>query len=212
MKHRILLVICIVTSVLFNLRIEAQTIIEPTVKTPTSFAIVIDSQSYNVAKSEVDAYRKVIEDDNLGTYIIIDDWKSPEDIKTILIRLYKNKKQPLEGTVFVGDIPIPMLRDAQHLSSAFKMDQERYHWNRSSIPSDRFYDDFDLKFDFLKQDEDSTKYFYYSLRADGAQQLNSDIYSARIMPYNNEKGDKHTHLKRYLEKVVKERTTNKDNV
>lgn len=192
--------------------VAAQTVVDPTVKSPTSFAIVIDSESYSQTKDAVHAYRNVIEKDNLATYIIVDDWKSPDDIKNILIKLYNNKKQPLEGTVFIGDIPIPMLRDAQHLSSAFKMDQERYNWDRSSIPSDRFYDDFDLKFDFLKQDEDSTKFFYYSLRADGAQRLNSDIYSARIMPYDNERADKYTQLKSYLEKVVQERTDNKENV
>lgn len=211
MKSRLLITFLI--AVFLNIGdISSQTFINPSVKSPTSFAIIIDSESYSKAKEEVHAYKDVIERDNLATYIVIDNWKTPDAIKEILIRLYNDKKQPLEGTVFVGDIPIPMLRDAQHLSSAFKMDQERFPWKRSSIPSDRFYDDFDLKFDFLKQDEDSTKYFYYTLRADGAQQLNSNIYSARIMPYNNEKGDKYTHLKNYLQKVVTERTANKDNV
>ncbi len=192
--------------------LKGQTIIEPTVKTPTSFAIVIDSLSFAKTNKAVESYRNVIEKDNLGTYIIIDHWTSPDDIKRILIKLYNKKKSPLEGVVFVGDIPIPMLRDAQHLTSAFKMDQERYPWNRSSVPSDRFYDDFDLKFDFLKQDKDNPAYFYYSLRHDGAQTLNSDIYSARIKSYDNEKGDKYSHLRKYLEKVVKERTSNKNNI
>lgn len=192
--------------------LQAQLILKPTVKTPTSFAIVIDSVSYSKAEKAVQAYKSVIEQDNLATYIIVDNWESPDKIKTLLKKLYDLEESPLEGVVLVGDIPIPMIRDAQHMTSAFKMDQDRYDWSRSSVPSDRFYDDFDLKFDFLKRDKENPAYFYYSLRYDGAQILNSDIYSARIRPYDNEKGDRYTHLKNYLEKVVKERLNNRDNV
>ena len=103
----------------------SQTVINPAVNTPTSFAIIIDSTSYIKAQNAVNAYKEVIEKDNLATYIIIDNWKSPDDIKAFLWKLYNDKKMPLEGAVFIGDIPIPMLRDAQHLSSAFKMDQRR---------------------------------------------------------------------------------------
>ncbi len=189
----------------------SQTVINPAVNTPTSFAIIIDSTSYIKAQNAVNAYKEVIEKDNLATYIIIDNWKSPDDIKAFLWKLYNDKKMPLEGAVFIGDIPIPMLRDAQHLTSAFKMDQRR-NWTQSSVPSDRFYDDFDLKFDFLKQDEERPELFYYSLRHDGSQQLNSDIYTGRIRPYDNEKGDKYTQLIAYLQKVVNERTENRNNI
>ncbi len=196
---------------IINISGYSQTVIKPTVKTPTSFAIIIDSTSYAKAQNAVNAYKEVIEKDKLATYIIIDNWKSPDEIKDFLWKLYNDKKMPLEGAVFIGDIPIPMLRDAQHLTSAFKMDQRR-DWTQSSIPSDRFYDDFDLKFDFLKQDEKRPELFYYSLRHDGSQQLNSDIYTGRIRPYDNEKGDKYTRLIAYLQKVVKERTENNTNI
>lgn len=196
---------------LINISGYTQTVIKPTVKTPTSFAIIIDSTSYSKAQNAVNAYKEVIEKDKLATYIIIDNWKSPDNIKDFLWKLYNDKKMPLEGAVFIGDIPIPMLRDAQHLSSAFKMDQRR-DWTQSSIPSDRFYDDFDLKFDFLKRDEKRPELFYYSLRYDSNQRLNSDIYTGRIKPYDNEKGDKYTQLIAYLQKVVKERTENNTNI
>ncbi|MDD4608641.1 MAG: HEAT repeat domain-containing protein, partial [Bacteroidaceae bacterium] len=120
------------------------------------------------------------------------------------------QKSPLEGAVFIGDIPIAMLRDAQHLSSAFKMNQRR-DWKRSSIPSDRYYDDFDLKFDFLKQDEKTPSYFYFSLRADSPQTLNSDIYTARIRPIQKGKVSPHQQVKDYLNKVVEERTKHTKN-
>lgn len=189
----------------------AQTIVKPTINSKTSFAIIIDNKSYDEAKDAVNAYRNVIEKDGLGAYIIHEDWKNPEDIRNLLIKLHADKKSPLEGVVFVGDIPVPMLRDAQHLTSAFKMDQRR-KWELSSVPSDRYYDDFGLKFDFLKQDSINSSFFYYSLRADSKQVLSSDIYSARIKPLEKGKVDKYTQLRDYLEKVVNERTTNVNNV
>ena len=144
-----------------SLQVQAQQVIRPEVKTPTTFAIVVDSTSYEQAKDALTAYKQSIEADGLGTYLLIDNWASPEDIRQWLVKLHADKT-PLEGCVLVGDIPIPMLRDAQHLTSAFKMDQKR-DWKESSVPSDRYYDDFGLKFDFLKQDADQPLYFYYSL-------------------------------------------------
>lgn len=189
----------------------AQTIIQPTVKTPTSFAIVIDETSFNKTKDAVLAYRDVVEADGLATYIIHDNWKSATDIRDLLEKLHLQKKLPLEGAVFVGDIPVPMLRDAQHMTSAFKMDQRR-NWQQSSVPSDRYYDDFGLKFDFLKQDSILPLYFYYSLRADSEQKVSPDIYSGRIKPLEKGKEDKYVQLEKYLKKVVAERTSNASNI
>ncbi|WP_071147910.1 HEAT repeat domain-containing protein [Bacteroides ihuae] len=183
----------------------APEVIKPGIQSKTSFAIIIDSQSYEKAKEAVNAYRAVIEKDGLGTYIIVDNWQSPQDIRKILLDLYQQKKSPLEGAVFVGDIPIPMIRDGQFLTSAFKMDQ-RMNWKRSSIASDRYYDDFDLKFDFLKRDEDKPLYFYFSLTPESRQYLRSDIYTARIKPVIIDGKDKYELLNKYLAKVVKERS------
>lgn len=179
-------------------------VIKPTVKTPTSFAIIIDAASYEKVKPAVMAYRDVIEKDNLATYILVNDWKSPEQIREQIIPLYKSS-MPLEGIVLVGDIPIPMIRDAQFMSSAFKMDQRR-DWQQSSIPSDRYYDDFELKFDFIKQDSLNPSYFYYSLNPESRQYINSEIYSARIRPLKREGHDKYQMLTDYLNKVVSERS------
>lgn len=179
----------------------AQTIIKPSVKSATSFAIVVDKNTYDQAKNEVDAYRNAIEQEGLGTYIVYHNWSNPEEIKTILQKFY-NEKQKLEGTVLVGDIPIPMLRDAQHLTSTLKINQ-KIRWDRSSVPSDRFYDDFNLKFNFLKQDTVKTNYFYYSLAAESPQRLQPSIYSARIKPPIEEGEDPIPAIKRYLQKVVR---------
>ena len=56
---------------------QAQTVVHPSIKTKTTFAIVVDQKSYDEAKSEIDAYRTSIEKEGLGTYLLIDDWKSP---------------------------------------------------------------------------------------------------------------------------------------
>jgi hypothetical protein len=166
----------------------------------SGFAIVIDKTSYDKAKTEVDAYACSIEQQGLKTYIIIDKWHHPDSIKEKLKNLYTKPNAPIEGAVFIGDIPVPMLRNAQHLTSAFKMDQEKYPWNRSSVPSDRFYDDFDLQFTFLKQDTARSLYFYYDLAPESPQQLSVDIYTARIKPMEGD--DKYEQLKAYLKKVV----------
>lgn len=174
------------------------------------FAIVIDSLSYRQAKTEVESYAESVEADGLKTYLVIDRWHHPDSIKQELKRLYSLKKNPIEGAVFVGDIPIVMVRDAQHLTSAFKMNQKR-DWQQSSIASDRFYDDFGLTFNFLKQDSVKPLFFYYSLRADSKQALHSDIYTARIKPLEKGKTDKYTQLRNYLKKVVEIKSQEKGN-
>ena len=142
-----------------SMGVEAQEIIKPDLKSATSFAIIIDKASYAKTKSAVENYRRSIEDDGLGTYIAIDDWDSPEKIRRLLMEWHADRRQPLEGAVFVGDIPIPMIRDAQYLTSAFKMNQKR-PWQASSVPSDRYYDDFSLQFRFIKRDADRSDLFY----------------------------------------------------
>ena len=183
---------------------QAQTVVKPTVKSKTTFAIVVDQKSYDAAKAEIDAYRASVENEGLGTYLLIDDWKRPEPIREQLIKLHADKKAPLEGCVLVGDIPIAMVRDAHHLSSAFKMNPNM-DWQRSSIPSDRYYDDFGLTFDYIKQDSVIADYHYVSLRADGDQYIMPDIYSARIRPLKVEGMYKYQQIRDYLKKVVAEK-------
>lgn len=74
-----------------------------------------------------------------------------------------------------------MVRDAHHMTTAFKMSPAR-DWKDSSVPSDRLYDDFDLRFDYLKQDGDAPLLHYYSLRADSPQVIHCDIWTSRIKP------------------------------
>lgn len=168
------------------------------------FAIVVDPQSYKEARNEIEQYAGAIEKyQHLKVYTVIDKWGVPDSIRTELIKLYRQKNNPIEGAVFVGDIPIPMIRDAQHLTSAFKMNQKA-DWTSSSVPSDRYYDDFDLKFTYLKKEKD-LPYFYYSLNADSQQFLFPEIYTGRIRPTDCNGTSRYEKLKAYLNKVVAEK-------
>lgn len=175
--------------------------IKPGKKTATSFAIIVDETTFSNCKAAILNYKNSVEDDGLSTYILVSNWQNPDQVKKEILRLYK-QKPILEGVVFVGDIPIPMIRNAQHMTSAFKLDEERYAWFRSSVPSDRFYDDFDLKFQYLKQDSVNKLSHYYSLLPDSPQRIARDIYSARIKPSGVDI-DKYEIISSYLNRVAK---------
>ncbi len=177
----------------------ALTMLTPSFSQPLrgGFAIISDSHSLNTAGAEIKQYAAVLQKEGLDAVIIEDRWKHPDSIRMVLREMYLNNKG-FEGAVFIGDIPVPMLRDAQHFSSAFKMDQVRYPWHRSSIPSDRFYEDFDLEFTLLRADTNGL-YFYYSLDAQSPQTLTPEIYSGRIRIPGDSDGSK---LRAYLDKVI----------
>ncbi|HUW91803.1 MAG TPA: HEAT repeat domain-containing protein [Bacteroidales bacterium] len=179
--------------------VTALTLLTPSLSQPLrgKFAIIADSHSMNSAGDEIRQYAVVLQAEGLDAVIIEDRWKNPDSIR-ILLRVMHTYNRGFEGAVFIGDIPVPMLRDAQHLTSAFKMDQERYPWHRSSVPSDRFYEDFDLQFTFLKADTNGL-YFYYRLDPESPQRLTPDIYTGRIRIPGDNDGAK---LKAYLQKVA----------
>ena len=159
---------------------HSQTVIKPATKiTRTSFAVITDTPTWNACSNEIQQYAGVLSDEQLPTFIVHHQWKSPEEVKKQIINLHK--KYNLEGVVFVGEIPIPMVRKAQHLTSAFKMD-ETVDRRDSSVPSDRFYDDFHLKFDYIGQDSLNLQFYYYELAVESPQQIKCDIYSARVKP------------------------------
>ena len=171
------------------------------VKSPTAFAIITDSETLSKCSEEFHAYKQVLEEEGLGTYIISADWNGPEEVKAEILAL-AGKKPRLEGVVFAGDIPIVKVRQGQHLTTAFKMNEETWPMEESSVPSDRFYDDFDLRFDFICRDTVETDVFYYRLSEEGAQHLRPDIYSARMKVPAVMKGDKYEIMRKYLRKVV----------
>ncbi len=170
----------------------------------TSFAIIVDDMTYRMCREQIDEYRSVLQSEGLNTCIIADEWNSPEQVKSV-IEKYAFRKPVLEGVVLVGDIPIVRVRRGQHLTTAFKMNERTFPMEESSVPSDRFYDDFDLKFSFIKRDSLNPLIYYYNLSEEGAQHIDSDIYSARIkVPesmYSSE-DQKYEILSNYFRKVV----------
>lgn len=188
------------------LALHAQTIVKPGKKIKeTSFAVITDKGTYQACEAELKEYQKTLGEEGLPTFIVYNDWKKPEDVKEIITKLYKKNK--LEGVVFVGNVPIAMIRKAQHMTSAFKMDEDGYPFRDSSVPSDRFYDDFDLKFNYLKQDSVEANFFYYDLAIESPQKLQCDIYSARIVAVDNGE-DAYTQISRYLKKAIAEHKSN----
>ncbi len=172
------------------------------IKAAKGFAIIIDQKSLNEAKNEIEAYAKAIKDVNkMKVYTIVDRWGVPDSIRACLRSMYYQGK--IQGAVFIGDIPIPMIRDAQHLTSAFKMDQ-RLPKEKSSVPSDRFYDDFGLQFRFLEKDSTSTLY-YYSLKSRSEQYVHSNLFTGRIRPTDVGGTSRYDKLRKYLRKVVEEK-------
>lgn len=181
-------------------------ILSPGGKFDTRFLVVIDRASFNAVKTQVLEYKEVLEQEGLGVTILAGDWKTPDALKDEIIKLYK-KKPVIEGAVFIGDIPIVRVRNFQHATTAFKMDEDGFPINESSVTSDRFYDDLDLEFEFIEVDKDNPRHFYYKLKESSPQVIDSDFYSARMLPppdlTNPELGvDSYFLLKRYLLKVI----------
>ncbi len=185
-------------------------IVKPAHKQPTSFAIVTDNTTLNNCRAEVEAYRQALEGDGLATYIISADWDSPEAVREQLKALHKKnlKRMPLEGVVFIGDVPYVSVQNAQHMTTAFKMNEERFPIEETAVTSDRFYDDLNLEFEFIKRDSVNRLRHYYKLKESSPQSLNPTFYSGRIIYPEQMGGDKYEAIKAYLSKVVKERQRN----
>lgn len=164
-------------------------------------AVVTEPLSEREAAAELAAYESALEKaEGYRVYRLSENWDSPETIREKLKALYMEGK--ISGAVFIGDIPIPMIRDAQFFTSAFKMDQTRPRKD-SSVPSDRFYDDFDLTFEYIDKDSDGDPYFYYSLTSGRDVALEPDIFSGRIRPTDTEESTKYEKLRLYLSKATK---------
>lgn len=204
MKKITLLVLCLLPA----LGSRAQAVIEtPAQAQPTAFAIVIDNATYRAAQSSVVRYRDAVQQDGLATYIVRGDWRTPDEVKADIVRVYRQAPM-LEGIVLVGDIPVAMIRNAQHLTTAFKMNEETFPFPQSSVPSDRFYDDLHLKFDFIRRDSVSPHLFYYKLAEDSPQILSPTFYSARIKYPEAWGGDKYRAIADFLDKAPASSSSN----
>ncbi|MBP5522363.1 MAG: HEAT repeat domain-containing protein [Bacteroidales bacterium] len=142
----------------------------------TAVAVVVDSATYELTAPSVQRYADAIKQYDRKNVLILTALWTPERLRDTLMLLHRTKG--LEGALLVGDIPVPMIRRSHHLCTAFKMNPGM-PIKRSSVPSDRFYDCFSLRFDFISQDG---LLYYYDLSPEGAQRVRCDIYTARIKP------------------------------
>lgn len=154
--------------------------VKSNIKGESQFAIFADSKSFINCKSEILEYKKILESENLAVTIIAAEWTKPEEIKNEIDKL-ATSKTPIEGMVFVGNIPIVRIRKAQFLTTAFKMNEQKYPMIESSVTSDRYYDTPSLKFAYIGKDSVNTNFFYYNLLSTGSQKLEPAYYSARII-------------------------------
>lgn len=168
------------------------------------FAVFVDSASFANARAEVEQYVSSVKDCGLDpSTIVLTPDVTPDSIRSIVRSMAGKPSGAIEGMVFIGDVPIAMVFDAQHLSSAFKPVQNYdKRPERSSCPTDRFYDDLSLDFKFMKRDEKKPLLYYYTLTADGAQASAPKLYSGRIKSMDFYGRDKYENLRRYLRKVV----------
>lgn len=181
-------------------------LVQPTHDHPGAFAIVVDAETYDRITEAVRAYQLAVNTDGLSTYILVDDWQNPDEVRLAIQDLAQNDER-LEGIALVGDIPIAMVRGAQHLTSSFKIDETefaRYSLERTTVPTDRFYDDFDLEFRFIGQDEEKPLQFYYELTEDSPQYLDPELYSGRII-VQAEGEEKYDALRDYLTRIAASR-------
>lgn len=164
------------------------------------FAIIVDDVTYEKAQSAVNNYYNALFEEGYNVFLFKQAWKNPETVKAALL-----KAGDIEGAVFIGDIPIVMVQDAQHLTSAFKIDQTRFKDpQRISIASDRYYDDPDLVFNFISQDENNPLIFYYSLSEKSPQIVEKNFYSGRIFPPVHD-DSKYELISDYLNKAAEQK-------
>jgi len=166
------------------------------------FLIITDNEGYDSLRAELGNYGDLLTGEGYNVRYLHEDWTGPDNLRDTLAAVYS--ENGIEGAVFIGNIPIAMIRGAQHLASAFKMDEERFGSFRASVPSDRFYDDLDLKFEFIEKDSLHPGVSYYEFSSDSPQRIDRDFYTARITPGTD---GNYEQIRNYLRKVISIRRT-----
>ena len=65
------------------------TVLKPSVKQSTAFAIITDNQTYANTKEAMLQYKTAVEGDGLATYLVCGDWQNPDQVKQEIIKIYK---------------------------------------------------------------------------------------------------------------------------
>lgn len=189
---------------LFFQQASAQQVLAQPTRTDAVVAVITDEE-IAAAPSFLQYCQMLQTREALGVYAVAANWKNPDQVRNTLQDIRK-KYPTLEGMVLIGNVPVAMIRNGQHMTTAFKMDEIKFDRKQSSVASDRFYDDYDLKFRSIGQDADNPLWFYYELDESAPQAIRSDIYSGRIM--SHAKGAARVQeISRFLDKAVAARNT-----
>lgn len=179
--------------------VTAQQVIAKPKRTDAVVAVIADEE-IAATPSFLNYCRMLESKEALGVYAITAKWKNPEQVRSAVQEIRKNYPA-LEGLVLIGNIPVAMIRNAQHMTTAFKMDEVKFDRKQSSVASDRFYDDYDLKFRSIGQDSTNALWFYYELDETSPQAINSDLYTGRIMSHASGP-DRVKEISKFLDKAV----------
>lgn len=144
---------------------------------PVSVALVVDSAAHAAARPAFDAWIAAQAARGVGTTLVVCGDASASGLRGTLARLRDESR--IEGAVFAGDLPVPMLRAAQHLTSAFKMEEERHPREESSVPSDAYYEDLDLVWEPLPRKDGDGSREYFELSPSSPQRLERDLWVSR---------------------------------
>jgi hypothetical protein len=75
------------------LSLRAQTFVKPAVKVKdTSFAVITDKGTFQACEAELKAYQEILGMEGLPTFIVYNEWNKPEDVKKVIVKLYKKDK------------------------------------------------------------------------------------------------------------------------
>lgn len=145
---------------------------------PVSTALVVDAATHESARASLDAWRAAHAARGVGVVLVLSEDASAEALREELRRLHREAR--VEGAVLAGGLPVPMLRGAQHLTSAFKMDEDVHPREDSSVPSDAYYADFDLTWRGLPRAAGDGSLQWFELEGSSTQKLERDIWISRV--------------------------------
>lgn len=168
----------LVPSLLAALTVADLQVVPPERPLACSIAAVVDARTWDVIQPSWERWRAAQAARGVGVTLVLLQDASAEVLRAELQRLSSSAR--IEGVVLCGEVPVPMLRGAQHLTSAFKMDEDRYPRTESSVPSDAYYADFDLVWTSLPREPADALRHYFELAPTSPQQLRRELWISRL--------------------------------
>lgn len=71
------------------LSLRAQTFVKPAVKVKDTSCCITDKGTFQACEAELKAYQEILGMEGLPTFIVYNEWNKPEDVKKVIVKLYK---------------------------------------------------------------------------------------------------------------------------